>query len=149
MEFRKATINDVDAFVENRMQFIVSVREVANPEQFRQLTREYVQQHIEQDDLIIYIATDGGKIVASCLACVYTTMPVPVCYSGKTAEILNVNTLAEYRKQGIAEKLLTMLIDELKSVGVGRVFLQYTDAGLHLYEKLGFTIQGRQMQMNM
>lgn len=42
-----------------------------------------------------------------------------------------------------------MLIVESKKRGVERIILDYTDAGLTLYKKLGFILIEHQMQMRL
>ena len=149
MEYRRATREDVDAFVDNRMEFASSLVNLPNIEAFRESTRNYIEQHIDQDDLIVFLAVDGGTIVSSCMACIFTSAPHPLRLSGKCAEVLNVYTREDYRGQGHAKKLLTSLIQEAKHAGVQRLILDYEDAGLPLYQKLGFQILERQMQLQL
>lgn len=42
-----------------------------------------------------------------------------------------------------------MLIQEIKNLGVEKIILDYTDMGLALYQKLGFTILQNQMQLKL
>lgn len=65
------------------------------------------------------------------------------------AELLNVYTKQEYRRKGLSEKLVTMLLHELKEKDVQKVILEYTDDGLFLYRKLGFTEINHQMQLGL
>jgi ABC-type polysaccharide/polyol phosphate transport system ATPase subunit len=102
MEYRRANRNDVDSFVENRIEFVTSIRDIRDIDDFRNRTRQYIQEHIEKDDLIIFIAIDKNKIVSSCMACIFQTAPLPNCPTGTSAELLNVYTLKEYRRNGNA-----------------------------------------------
>lgn len=149
MELRKATLRDLDAFVENRMEFVKSIREINDMNNFRNSTVAYLEEHIGKEDLSIYIAIDDTKIVSSCMACIFQTVPLPSCPKGKSAELLNVYTLKEYRRKGLAEKLIRMLLCQLKKDGVEKVLLDYTDMGLPLYQKIGFTPLNHQMQLRL
>jgi len=51
---------------------------------------------------------------------------------------LNVYTFPEYRKKGIAKKLIEEIIKEAKLFGVDRIDLKATEAGYNLYKKIGF-----------
>ena len=51
---------------------------------------------------------------------------------------MNVYTRDEYRRQGVARKLVTMLINEAKERGVTEISLDATDMGKPLYITLGF-----------
>lgn len=138
MEYRQATCEDIDIFTENRAEFVNVIGEMNNIEDFKVRTKKYLKKHIAGDDLIIFLALDKGKIVASSMACIFTMPPLLFCNSGKKAELLSVYTKAELRRQGCAEKLVLMTLEEAKRRGVEIVTLTYTDAGLPLYEKLGF-----------
>ena len=149
MDFRRANKDDVEQFVATRIEFLTLIRTIGNTNEFRDSTLSYINSHIDQDDLVIYLAVDQGKIVSSCMACLYQTPPLPSCLTGKTAELLNVYTQADYRRKGIAERLVRMLLAELHARNVEKVMLDYTDDGLALYQKLGFTILPYQMELKL
>ena len=52
---------------------------------------------------------------------------------------MNVYTRSEYRRQGIARKMVNMLIDETWKRGATEISLDATTMGRPLYESLGFT----------
>lgn len=147
MEFKQASNNDINAFVKHRMEFVTSIRKIEDCNSFKDRTQKYLEEHIDKDDLIVFIAKDGEKIVSSCMACIFDTIPLPSCPKGRSAELLNVYTLAEWRRNGFAEQLIHMLIVESKKRGVEKIILDYTDAGLPLYKKLGFIPLEHQMQL--
>lgn len=149
MDFYKAAQKDIDAFVEHRIEFITSIRTLNNVEDFRNQTKAYIKEHIDKDDLIIFIASDRQKIVSSCMACIFQTLPLPSCITGKHAELLNVYTLESYRGQGFATKIIGMLLNELKKNDIEKVILNYTDMALPLYHKLGFIELDHQMQLKL
>lgn len=80
-----------------------------------------------------------NRIVSSCMAFIFHTVPKSSSPKGINAELLNVYTIKEYRRKGYAEKLISMLIQEVKNLGVEKIVLDYTDMGLPLYGKFGFT----------
>ena len=88
---------------------------------------------------------NNGAIIASCMACLYHTVPLSSCLSGKIAEIFNVYTQKEHRRKGHAKMLLSMTIDEVRKRGVEIVRLDYTEDGLLLYKQMGFTLAEHQM----
>ena len=147
MEYRKATTSDIEQFVEHRMKFVTSVRDVDDIENFETNTKRYLENHIDKDDLIIYLAVDDDKIISSCMACIYQMIPLPSSPNGTIAELLNVFTEEEYRRSGHAEKLISQLIEEVKQQGVTKMILEYISDGFLLYEKLGFEMLEKQMQL--
>jgi len=59
--------------------------------------------------------------------------------TGKTGTLLNVLTYPEYRRKGIATKVINFLIGEAKNAGVSSIDLSATNDGKPLYEKMRFT----------
>lgn len=51
---------------------------------------------------------------------------------------MNVYTNASYRRQGIARKMVTTLLDEAKARGVTYISLDATESRRPLYKTLGF-----------
>lgn len=149
MDYRRANRNDIDMFLENRMEFVTSILKVQDLAEFKDATKRYLEEHIDNEDFLIYIAEENNVIIASCMACIYSTAPLASCLSGKNAELLNVYTKNEYRRRGHAEKLLNLLIAELKNNGVEKIKLDYTDSGYPLYKKLGFVKLDREMEMRL
>ena len=61
-------------------------------------------------------------------------------------DMMNIAVHPEYRRQGIAEKLIAALVDELKAKGSLGLMLEVRASNLpavSLYEKLGFAQVGR------
>ena len=58
--------------------------------------------------------------------------------NGKIGYILNMFTLAEYRKNGICSVLLDKLIEEGRVLGLSKVSLHASNDGIELYRKKGF-----------
>ena len=138
MEIRKAKLEDLDMLVDNRLEFVTSIRKIENEEQLRLDTKEYLISHLNSDSLLYYICLEEEKIVSSCLLCIYNTIPTPSSLNGKRGLLLNVYTLKGYRRRGLASKVITQLIQEAKKLEVSRIQLDYTEDGLPLYESLGF-----------
>lgn len=147
MEYRELNHTDISLFVEHRIEFVTLIANVENITEFKSNTKRYLEEHIEKDDLVIFIAIEDGKIVSSCMACIYQTTPLPSCLSGKSAQLFNVYTIEGYRKQGHAKRIVHLLIDKVKQYGVKKITLDYTDMGLMLYKSLGFTPLEQQMQL--
>ena len=57
------------------------------------------------------------------------------------AELLKICVIAEWRKRGIAEKMLSGLLEKMREKGAAACFLEVRSKNSHaisLYEKLGF-----------
>ena len=58
--------------------------------------------------------------------------------SGKIAYVMNLCTLPDYRKQGIARLLMQKVIEWIKKNDLTVVSLHATEMGRKMYEELGF-----------
>ena len=67
--------------------------------------------------------------------------------SGKKAYIMNMYTRPEYRRKGIAYRMLDLLVEDAKEKGIGFITLEATAAGRPLYERYGFTAMGSEMEL--
>ena len=112
-------------------------------EEFREASREYFRE----GDQTTVLALEEGRIAGCATMCYIDMMPTFSHPSGRRAHLMNVWTNKDYRRQGIAEKLVTMLIEEARGRGVSEISLDATEAGRPLYRKLGFVESGENMTM--
>jgi Acetyltransferases len=149
MEIRKAEISDIDILTNNRIEFVTSITSIQDINEFRAVTKKYLENHLNDGSLLCYIVVEEGRIIASCMLCIYTTIPIPSCLNGKSGILLNVYTAKAYRRQGLASMLITKLIDDAKALGVHKILLDYTDDGYPLYKSLEFKELDRQMELKL
>ena len=95
------------------------------------------------------LAYDGEKAVGCATLCYINVMPTFDHPTGKRAHLMNVYTNADYRRQGIARQMVTMLLDEAKERGVTYVSLDTTQSGEPLYKALGFGHSRETMGLNL
>ena len=140
MEFRKADIIDRDALVEMRMLYLADDIGSIAPnieKQIKEQLPDYFERHLNRD-LFVYIAEDGAKAVSCCMLIV-TEKPANTRFPhGLTGSVLNVYTRQEYRRQGLAGKLMHMLINDAVELGLDLIELKATSDGIKLYKSLGF-----------
>ena len=60
---------------------------------------------------------------------------------------MNMYTDPEYRRKGIAYKILDMLVQDSKTRGITSISLEATDMGRPLYEKYGFVKMNDEMEL--
>ena len=142
MIIRKAVKSDIETLIKLRIDFLTEDDEkLTSDEEIKTVEklREYFLKHIESEDFIAALAEINGITVAVAFL-VIQEKPVNPRYfvTGKTAVILNVLTYPKYRRQGIATKLLELLIEEAKRADVSFIELSATSMGQPVYEKLGF-----------
>ena len=60
---------------------------------------------------------------------------------------MNMYTKPEYRRKGIARKLLSLLVDEAQHKNITAICFEATEMGLPLYEAFGFVAMGNEMEL--
>ena len=60
---------------------------------------------------------------------------------------MNMYTKPEYRRKGIAIKMLDILVKESNNKGITAISLEATDMGRPLYEKYGFVKMNNEMEL--
>ena len=138
MEYRFATASDIDALIKSRLEMLRIVNDLEDEfvfgEDFVQASRDYF---LKADQITVFALHDN--IIAGCGSiCFMELMPTFSHQSGKRAHLMNVYTMKEWQRRGIAMKMVSMLIDEAWKRGVTEISLDATEEGRPLYKKLGF-----------
>ena len=81
---------------------------------------------------------DQREIIACCFLLVTEKPANPNFINGLTGTVLNVYVKPEYRRQGIAKRMLENLLKDAKEMGLDYVELKSTEDGHELYKGLGF-----------
>jgi GNAT superfamily N-acetyltransferase len=142
MEYRRATVEDIDELVEMRMAMRAEREDSdckISLEDFRARTAEYFRARIPDGSFIVWVAIDIGAIVATGGVCMHHVPPTYSNPSGRVGYIVNMYTVLAHRGNGIASKLLECLVEEARQNGCDRVALNTSRAGQRVYERYGFT----------
>ena len=141
--FRRAHVGDINNLVKYRIRFFneEKVHSESETKALEVELKKYFSWAISSNEFIGWLAEYEGKIVGTSGMVIWQ---IPGRYgflSGKNGYILNMYTIPEMRKKGIATYLLNKLISEAKSMGVERLHLRAREAGDPLYRKIGFSEQ--------
>jgi GNAT superfamily N-acetyltransferase len=79
-----------------------------------------------------------GQIVAGAGVIIFDYHSSPLDPTPKRPMVVNVYTDPPYRRQGIARKLLELIVDWCRAEGFGSILLHASDEGRSLYESMGF-----------
>jgi GNAT superfamily N-acetyltransferase len=82
--------------------------------------------------------TAEGRVIGGAGIAIYPWPGSPDDPSGRRALVLNVYTEPEFRRQGIARRMMETAIGWCRGQGLGSVSLHASDTGRALYESLGF-----------
>ncbi len=86
-----------------------------------------------------WLAVDAsGRVIGGggVLLCLWPANPKDACT--ERAMILNVYTEPEFRRQGVARRIVQTILDWIRARGLRSANLHASDEGRVLYEKLGF-----------
>ncbi len=114
-------------------------------ESLRQASTAYFASAIPGGEYVGWIATpsDGSPPVAGAGVQFRSLLPRPTVAGdglllGREGLILNVYTVPNWRRQGIAKQLMETIVAWAGEVGIVRLVLAASSAGRPLYEKIGF-----------
>jgi GNAT superfamily N-acetyltransferase len=145
IEYKKLTENDLDIFIEMRINQLQE--EGAKPTiDLKPHLYEYYTKHLCDDTFISWLAIDHGKIVATSGLSIVEKPPYYSNPNGKIGLLSSMFTLQGFRRKGIARELLDRVINEAKACGCSTVQITASDMGALLYEAYGFTKNKNFMQ---
>ena len=93
-----------------------------------------------------YLVFDGAIFVGSGGVSYFQVMPTYHNPSGCKAYIMNMYTKPEYRRKGIANNTLKLLVEDARCRGINAISLEATRMGRPLYEKFGFVKMSDEME---
>ncbi len=102
------------------------------------LSAGYLAKAMADGSFRAWLVCDGAPVVAGGAVIISPWLAHPYDLECRRATILNVYTNPEYRRRGIARKLMQVMIDWCKREGLARVILHASEDGRHLYESFGF-----------
>ena len=139
VEFKIATNDDIELLMSSRLEMLKVVNDLPADYVYSDEIVNESRDYFLNGDQVTVLALDSD-IVAGCASMSFMRiMPTFSHPTGKRAHLMNVYTRSEYRRQGIARKMVKMLIDETWKRGATEISLDATKMGRPLYESLGFT----------
>jgi GNAT superfamily N-acetyltransferase len=102
-----------------------------------QLSADAGWNQTEQDWLMLLDVAPEGCFAIEADGRVVATTTV-VCYERTLAWVGMVLTMREYRRRGLARRLLTTILAQVDEVGIATTKLDATEQGLPLYVEFGF-----------
>jgi ribosomal protein S18 acetylase RimI-like enzyme len=138
--FRKLNKNDMDLFINLRIVFLEDRFSLKEDEKIK-ITNNlqiYFKEHICKNDFIGIIGEYDGNIISVAYMAIYDKPSNLNNLYGKIGTIMNVYTYPEYRKKGIAKKMVENIMDEAKNNGIKYFDLMASESGYKIYENIGF-----------
>jgi len=103
-------------------------------------SEQYFAEHMPTGAFRVWVAEVDGRPIASIGLVVHSVPPSPRNLVGKEAYIMNLVTLPEHRRCGIARGLLDCVLDVCRREEIPVASLHATQSGRGTYERLGFAV---------
>ena len=148
IRYRRITKADLDRFIDIR---IGQLREEGATEEIdlKPYLLDYYNRHMKDGTFVSWLAVDGDRIVGTSGMSFVEKPPYFSCPSGKIGLLSSMYTDKVYRRQGIAKKLLGLVVTDAKEYGCGCVQITASDIGVLLYTDFGFKKNENFMQLNL
>lgn len=150
IEYRRATPGMIDLLVETRIEVLRAANRLDEGEDMSRVEREsrtYYLRALADGSHTGYLAFDGDRFVGAGGVSYYQVMPTYHNPSGDKAYIMNMYVRPEYRRRGIATRMLELLVADAKARGIDCITLEATEAGRPLYAKYGFVPMRHEMEL--
>lgn len=141
MNLRKVSIDDFELLIRLRIDYLIEDRGSISQDEKQKIElqlRDYFPKHISDGTFIGVVAEEDNKVISVAFLSISEKPANPAFITGKTGTLLNVHTYSQYRRKGIATKVIMRIIEEARSCGVSYIDLSATSDGKPLYKKLGF-----------
>lgn len=148
--YKKATIKDIDVLTRTRILVLRAANNLSadtNMSEMQKQSYEYYLKALKNNTHIAYLVFNENSIVDSGGISFFQVMPTYHNPSGYKAYIMNMYTHPDYRRRGIAYKMLDILVNEAKSKGINAISLETTEMGRPVYEKYGFVQMKNEMEL--
>lgn len=135
--FRKLEWSDINRFIELRKLQLLE----EGAEETCDITGsllDFYKRHFEDGTFVSWVAVCDNEIIATSGMSFVEKPPYYSNPTGRIGILSSMYTLPDYRRKGVAKKLLGLVINEAKEYGCGVVHITASDLGVLLYENLGF-----------
>ncbi len=101
----------------------------------------YFAAHLGKECVAAAAEAEDGTLVSNALLTVIEKPANPFFPCGRSGYVLGVYTEPAHRGQGLATRIMELILQEAKRLKLDTVTLSASDMGRPIYEKLGFTVQ--------
>lgn len=140
----------MDILTETRIEVLRAANQLSADVDMSEVRREsyaYYERALNNNTHTAYLVYDGNAVVGAGGVSFFQVMPTYHDPSGNKAYIMNMYTHPDYRRKGIAYKVLDMLVKECYVRHITAILLEATDMGRPLYEKYGFVKMEHEMEL--
>lgn len=141
--YHKATQNDIQTLVDNRILFAIELGGEQSQEvidAMKEQTTDYFTKAIAENTCISFIAKCNGEVAGIGSVLIREQPGNFKNPSGKWGYIMNMYTVPKFRRKGICKGILNALTEDAKKSGIIAFELHATKEGELVYTQNGFEI---------
>lgn len=137
IEYKRLTEKEMNTFIDIRIR---QLREEGAKEEIDLVPalKQYYSRHMSDGSFVSWLAFDGEEIIGTSGMSFVEKPPYFGCPSGKMGLLSNMYTNPNYRRKGIAKKLLSLVVNDAREYGCGVIQITASDIGVKLYTDFGF-----------
>lgn len=150
LSYIKATLDDLERLVESRILVLIAANKLDDSVDMAEIKKQsydYYKKTLSDGTHVAYLVFDRSIFVGAGGISFFQVMPTYHNPTGNKAYIMNIYTNPDYRRRGIAYKILDFLVSASREKGISAIFLEATDMGRPLYEKYGFIAKNDEMEL--
>ena len=140
INYTKADLSEIDEIIKCRLDFLCEDVGPQTPEYeatMKAQLQEYLKNHLNRD-CFVFTAAEDGNIISVAFLLIIEKPANPSFLHGRIGNIMNVYTVPEKRRQGIAGNVIKQIMDFGKTQNLDFLELKAAPMGYPLYKKLGF-----------
>ena len=138
VEIKIAKQDDIERLMSIRFEMLKVVNNLPEEYEYSDEIINESRDYFLNGDQMTVLASDGDEVIGCASMSFFRIMPTFSHPKGKRAHLMNVYTRSEYRRQGLARKMVEMLIEKTWEKGATEISLDATALGRPLYESIGF-----------
>jgi GNAT superfamily N-acetyltransferase len=149
---RRATVEDIGLLLELRQAMWREATldmDTTDAALALQEARKYLLEKMPSGEYICYLAEAEGRVVGVGGMFLNRHLPRPRSPRGVEGYILNMLTLPEWRRRGVASAIVRELLKCAREAGASLVGLRASEDGRPVYEKFGFRENPHYMQLEL
>lgn len=147
---RRATIDDVGELLALRLKLFREsgyLRSREPPPELIEATRTYLNKNLPTEHFFSWVALADGHLIGMSGLVFFQKPPTEENLSGLEAYVMNMYTLPEWRKKGVATALMQEIIRYVQTTSAKRIWLHTTQDGQSVYERCGFVFTHGDMEL--
>ena len=150
LTIRRATLEDIEALIQLRLQLFREtgdLREEHSEQETADVARTYFQHALPTEQFLAWVAEIDGRIIGTS-GLIFFEKP-PIITRHREAYIMNMYTVPEWQRRGVASALLQEIIAYVRTTPASRIWLRTTEQGRRLYEKHGFVPTRDELELSL